>query len=195
MVIDQRKLENRLIFAGSGTVSELLSDLASLAPLEAKLRKRPSRARWASLGVFVLCAAAAVLSGNGRFTLAAVVIPIGLLIWSVYLESDLIIHDRVEVLRLALDLLGHDAGRTGEIRRHVAPQANQREGLAGKEPSVSQWQATLYKDPWLTLNGYLPRPDPGLGVLHRNDPAAEQEESARQVEDQGKSDRVGFTFS
>ena len=155
MPIDQQKLNKEYIFKGRGVAGELLPGLDQVAPIEAKLKARPSRVRWLALAVFVACAVIAVAGGGPLFFLLGIVAPLGLVIYSAFLGATPILHDRVEVLRGALNLLSQDAGSKGRFEVQLRLRANKGQISEGPDPRLSGGKQILFRDPWLTLSGRL----------------------------------------
>jgi hypothetical protein len=150
--IDQQKLNNEYVFTGRGTVAELVSEMGRVAILEKKLRTRVLLIRWLALVVFLLLAASTIKIGPFGLILG-VLAGAGLLIYSRAVASR-IIHDRVEFLRLMLNMLSQDSGKKGRFQ--VLLQ------LTGKRQKISEGpnphgigRLNLFRDPWLTLGGRL----------------------------------------
>ena len=152
MAIDQQKLNNEYVFTGRGTVAELVGEMDRVAILEKRLRTRVRLIRWLAAVVFLLLAGAAIFVGKFLLILGGLA-AIGLFIYSRAVASR-IIHDRVEFLRLTLNMLSQDAGRKGRFQ--VLLQ------LHGKREKISEGpnphgigRLNFFRDPWLSFSGRL----------------------------------------
>jgi hypothetical protein len=150
--IDQQKLENEYIFTGRGTVAELMSEMGRVAALEKKLRARVWLIRCLAVVVFLLLAGAAIVVGKFLFILGGLA-AIGLFIYSCVIGSR-IIHDRVEFLRLMLNMLGQDAGKKGRFQVLLQLHSKREKISEGPNPHGAG-RLSLFRDPWLTFGGRL----------------------------------------
>ena len=154
MPIDQQKLTKEFVYAGRGTAAELLAGLDQITQLEAKLKRKPVRIRWASLAAFVIFAVLTFILGP-LFALLAIIVPIGLLIYSAFVGPPPILHDRIELLRLSLNTLNQDAGKKSRFDV-LMPLCSRKQLISeGPNPRKAGGKQLLYKDPWLTLSGRL----------------------------------------
>ncbi|HEY3744074.1 MAG TPA: hypothetical protein VGL53_29720 [Bryobacteraceae bacterium] len=148
MAFDQRKLEKEFVFAGKGTAAELLTELDQIAALEKKGALKPRRVRQAALAVFMILSVVWVKLDNPLMLVLAIVVPIGLFIYSLFLGWGPVLHPRVELLKLALNALNQDAGK--KTRFDVMLR------LQEKTESVKGPGTGIYtRDSWLTLSGRL----------------------------------------
>jgi hypothetical protein len=101
-VIDQQKLKNEFVISGQGTVAEWNTELAQVDALMAAFKRRISLIRWSALAAFLVFAIPAALgiAGGVPFVVLAIVVPIGILIYSAVAASKKVIADRVSFLRL-----------------------------------------------------------------------------------------------
>jgi hypothetical protein len=147
MPIDQKKLEAEFVFSGQGTPAELTADLGRIAVLDARIKGRIRMIRWSSLVVFVAMAAMAVTVSSG-FTALAIMLPIAILIYSVFAAKGSILQDRVTFLRSILNTLSHDAGKRGRLKVMVHLKNT-------REKTAENPRQKLFRDTWLTLDGRL----------------------------------------
>ena len=152
MAIDQQKLANEYIFTGRGTVAELVGEMDRIAILEKKLKTRVWLIRCLALAVFLLLAAAAIAFGKFMLILGGLA-AIGLLIYSSVVGSR-IIHDRVEFLRLMLNMLSQDSGKKGRFQVLLQLHSKREKVSEGPNPHGSG-RLNLFRDPWLTFGGRL----------------------------------------
>jgi hypothetical protein len=152
MAIDQQKLDKEYIFTGRGTVAELLSEMGRVAVMEKKLRGRVRLIRWLAVVVLLFLAGAAIFVGKFLFILG-VLAGIGLFIYSRAVASR-IIHDRVEFLRLTLNMLGQDAGKKGRFQVLLQLHSKREKISEGPNPHGAG-RVSLFRDPWLTFGGRL----------------------------------------
>jgi hypothetical protein len=152
MAIDQQKLNNEYIFMGRGTVAELASEMDRVAVLEKKLRTRVLLIRCLAVVVFLLLGAAAIAVGKFLFILGGLA-AIGLFVYS-WMVGSRIIHDRVEFLRLTLNMLGQDAGKKGRFEVLLQLHSKRKKISEGPNPHGGG-RLNLFRDPWLTFGGRL----------------------------------------
>lgn len=152
MAIDQQKLNKEYIFTGRGTVAELVGEMGRVAVMEKKLGGRVRLIRWLAAIVFLLLAGAAIFVGKFLFILG-ILAGIGLFIYSRAVASR-IIHDRVEFLRLTLNMLGQDAGRKGRFQVLLQLHGKREKISEGPNPHGAG-RLSLFRDPWLTFGGRL----------------------------------------
>jgi hypothetical protein len=150
--IDQQKLNNEYIFTGRGTVAELVSEMGRVAILEKKLRTRVLLIRWLAVIVFLLLAAAAIRIGEFG-VIPGVLAGIGLYIYSRAVASR-IIHDRVEFLRLMLNMLSQDCEKKGRFQVLLQLHSKRQKISEGPNPH-GIGRLNLFRDPWLTFGGRL----------------------------------------
>jgi len=155
MAIDQEKLNKEFIYEGRGVAAELIAGLDQLAPIEAKMKSRPARIRWAALGVFIILIALFVATKVSIFLLLTVVIPLALLIYSLFAAAHPVVHDRVELLRLSLNTLNRDAGKKSLFDVSLRLRAKKEKLSEGPNPRKAGGKQILFKDPWLTLSARL----------------------------------------
>jgi hypothetical protein len=154
MAIDQRKLKQELLFSGQGTASELMADLEQVSALEASVGKRIRMIRWSALAAFVLMLGLAITYG-GPFGILCVVVPLGLLIYSLVGGKKGILPDRIQFLKLLLKTLSRDAGEKRKITVSLKLKSN-REKLHEREaPGRQGAKEAMFRDAWLTLSGRL----------------------------------------
>jgi hypothetical protein len=147
MPIDQQKLETEFVFSGQGTAAELTADLDRVDALDARIRGKVRMIRWSSLVVFVGMVIMAVTVSSG-FTALAIILPIGILIYSAFAAKRFILQDRVSFLRLILNTLSHDAGK----RRRLKVLMHLR---STRQKIADTQKQKLFRDTWLTLDGRL----------------------------------------
>lgn len=155
MAIDQRKLVKEFVLTGKGTAAEVLAWLDHIPVLEAKGKLMPKRMRWAALGVFLLSAILAVVLESGLLVLVGIVAPIGMLISSAFLGWGPVVHERVETLRLALNMLNQDAGKKTRFDVTLRLHAQRQQVSEGPNPRKAGGKQIFYKDSWLSLSGRL----------------------------------------
>jgi hypothetical protein len=152
MAIDQQKLNKEYIFTGRGTASELMGEMGRVAVMEKKLRGRVRLIRWLAAIVFLLPAGAAIFVGKFLFVLG-VLGGIGLFIYSRTVASR-IIHDRVEFLRLMLNMLSQDCGKKGRFQVLLQLHSKREKISEGPNPHGAG-RLNLFRDAWLSLGGRL----------------------------------------
>jgi hypothetical protein len=150
--IDQQKLNKEYIFTGRGTVAELISEMGRVAVMEKKLKGRVRLIRWLAAVVFLLLAGAAIFVGKFLFILG-VLAGAGLFIYSGTVASR-IIHDRVEFLRLMLNMLSQDCGKKGRFQVLLQLHSKREKISEGPNPHGAG-RLNLFRDAWLSLGGRL----------------------------------------
>jgi hypothetical protein len=150
--IDLQKLNKEYIFTGRGTVAELVSEMGRVAVMEKKLKSRVSLIRCLAVVAFLLLAATVIKIGMFGIILG-VVAGIGLFIYSRAVASR-IIHDRVEFLRLMLNMLGQDCGKKGRFQVLLQLHSKREKISEGPNPHGGG-KLRLLRDPWLTFSGRL----------------------------------------
>jgi hypothetical protein len=155
MPIDQEKLKKEYVFTGRGTGAELLTGLDQIAIVEKNLKAKPSRVRWASLGVFLIVAILGVFMANGFILFLSVVVPIGMIIYSAVIAASPILHNRVDLLRLVLEMLSQDAGKRGRFDVMLRLRKQQEKLSEGVNPRNAKGKQFLLQDGWLTVRGRL----------------------------------------
>jgi hypothetical protein len=152
MAIDQQKLNNEYIFTGRGTAAELVGEMNRVAIMEKQIRRMVLLIRWLALAVFLLLAAAAIAVGKFLFILG-ILAGAGLFIYSRAVASR-IIHDRVEFLRLMLNMLSQDCGKKGRFQVLLQLHSKREKISEGPNPHGSG-RLNLFRDPWLSFGGRL----------------------------------------
>jgi hypothetical protein len=154
MANDQQKLNKEFTFAGRGTAAELVTELDQIAILEKTLKGRASLIRWVALAAFVVLLAPAIFFG-ALFIVLAVLVPTGLLVYSGFAGGSSILHDRVEFLRLILNMLQQDAGKRGRFEVLLRLRAKPETISEGPIPHNKRVKQKLLRDAWLSLSGRL----------------------------------------
>jgi hypothetical protein len=150
--IDQQKLNKEYIFTGRGTAAELMGEMGRVAVMEKKLKIRVFLIRCLAVVVFLLLAASAIKIGKLGLILG-VLAGAGLFIYASTVGSR-IIHDRVEFLRLMLNMLSQDAGKKGRFQ--VLLQLHAKRERVSEGPGIQgRAELRLFRDPWLTFGGRL----------------------------------------
>jgi hypothetical protein len=152
MAIDQQKLNKEYIFTGRGTVAELVGEMGRVAVMEKKLKTRVFLIRCLALVVFLLLVVSAIKIGKFGLILG-VLAGAGLFIYSLTVASR-IIHDRVEFLRLMLNMLGQDCGKKGRFQVLLQLHSKREKISEGPNPHGAG-RLSLFRDPWLTFGGRL----------------------------------------
>jgi hypothetical protein len=154
MAVDQQKLEAEFVFSGQGTPAELTVDLDRIASIDARLKSKVRMIRWSALAVFVWMVVMAATVSSG-FSALAIILPIGILIYSAVAASRGILQERVSFLRLILDTLSHDAGKRGRFKVTMHLRIT-REPVAGNSHTHKRApKEKFFRDTWLTLDGRL----------------------------------------
>ncbi len=154
MAIDERKLKEDFVFSGQGTASELTADLDQVAALDEKIKQRIRLIRWSALVVFVGMAILAVTAWPAFWALA-VVLPVGILIYSAVAANRPVLQDRVSFLRLILRTLGQDTGQKGRLKVMMRLRSTREKLTEGVNPAKPSQKQKLFRDTWLTLDGRL----------------------------------------
>jgi hypothetical protein len=152
MAIDLQKLNKEYIFTGRGTASELMGEMGRVAVMEKKLRGRVRLIGWLALVVFLLLAGAAIFVGKFLF-FVGILAGAGLFIYSRTVASR-IIHDRVEFLRLMLNMLSQDCGKKGRFQVVLQLHGKREKISEGPNPHGGG-KLNLFRDAWLSLGGRL----------------------------------------
>jgi hypothetical protein len=154
VAIDQQKLTKEFIFTGRGTVAQLMSDMGRVAILEKQLRTMVLLLRWLALAVFLLLGAAAVAVGKSPLMLIlGGIAAIGIFVYSRVVASR-IIHDRVEFLRLMLNMLSQDSDKKGRFQVLLQLHSKREKLSEGPNPHGGG-TLNLFRDAWLSLGGRL----------------------------------------
>ena len=154
MAIDRQKLRKEHICAGRGTAAELMADLATIRTRENHLKRWARLIRWVALAVFLAFAAAAVIV-NDDFIFGAVFAPVILLAGAAFVAPPAVSHDRVEFLRLVLNMLNQDAGQRGRFEVLLRLRSKPEKASQGPNPRAPGGTQTFLRDSWLSLAGSL----------------------------------------
>jgi hypothetical protein len=154
VTIDQQKLNQEAIFEGRGTVAELVGAMDQIAILENKDKKRISSIRWIALAVFLVLVTAAAKFGAFPIVVGGLA-GVGLLIYSVVLSKARIVHERVEFLRLILNMLSQDCGQRGRFQVLLRLRSKREKISEIPNPKNKGGKQRLFRDAWLSLNGRL----------------------------------------
>jgi hypothetical protein len=152
MAIDPQKLNKEYIFTGRGTAAELMGEIGRVAVMEKKLRGRVRLIGWLAAIVFLLLAASSIKIGKFGLILG-VLAGAGLFIYSRTVASR-IIHDRVEFLRLMLNMLSQDCGKKGRFQVLLQLHSKRQKMSEGPNPQGAG-RLNLFRDAWLSLGGRL----------------------------------------
>ncbi len=152
VAIDQQKLNKEYIFTGRGTVAELVGEMGRVAVMEKKLKIRVFFIRCLAVVVGLLLAASVIKIGKFGLILGLLA-GAGIFIYASTVASR-IIHDRVEFLRLMLNMLSQDAGKKGRFQ--VLLQLHAKRERVSEGPGIQgRAELRLFRDPWLTFGGRL----------------------------------------
>lgn len=152
MAIDPQKLNKEYIFTGRGTASELMGEMGRVAVIEKKLKGRVRLIRWLAAIVFLLLTGAAIFIDKFLF-FVGILAGAGLFIYSLTIASR-IIHDRVEFLRLMLNMLSQDCGKKGRFQVLLQLHSKREKISEGPNPHGGG-KLNLFRDAWLSLDGRL----------------------------------------
>jgi len=152
VAIDQQKLNKEYIFTGRGTAAELMGEMGRVAVLEKRLKVRVFFIRCLGVLVALLLAASAIKIGKFGLILGLVAGAI-VFIYAGTVASR-IIHDRVEFLRLMLNMLSQDCGKKGRFQVRLQLHG-QRERVSEGPGRHGRSDLRLFRDPWLTFDGRL----------------------------------------
>jgi hypothetical protein len=154
MAIDRQKLSAESIFTGTGAAAELIGEMDGIADLERKFRSHIVLLRWSAVAAFLVCAGAAIWITEAIIFLGLVA-GIAIFVYSLFLDSNGPVHDRVEFLRLKLATLAQDAGSKGRFRVLMRLRPALEKVSERPNPRAKALDDTFFRDPWLTLQGKL----------------------------------------